>query len=201
MLGGIPLSLAGTYLSLFPGVENLWMFPYSDNIPRPACEIMSLKHLYCLLKDVQLLIPFNSFSRPLFTNITHLELFFDFHQHKEKQENRAAVTGLGARPHLTHLGLNDTVLIPICVSTLEKYRSLHALFMLEIAPTNPSLDLSILAVDPRFVIAQVDSYIDDWQTGALTGKDYWARADAFIEKRISGEVDREFAVDMIRARS
>ncbi|KAJ7615180.1 hypothetical protein B0H17DRAFT_1152872 [Mycena rosella] len=31
----------------------------------------------------------------------------------------------------------------------------------------------------------------DWQTGVLTGMDYWTWTDVFIAKRISGEVERE----------
>ena len=71
--------------------------------------------------DLYRLIPFQSFSHPLFTNITHLELFDGFNQHPEKPEHRTDWTGLVGLPHLTHLALNNTDLIPLCVPILERY--------------------------------------------------------------------------------
>jgi hypothetical protein len=193
LLDDIPLSLAKTYLSLFPGVENLWLLPSDTlDIPFPTLEILPLKHLYCDLEDLYRVIPFESFCHPLFTNITHLELFDGFNQHPEKPEHRMDWTGLGALPHLTHLALDNEDLIPICISILETYKSLRALLILAFIPENPPSELEILAADPRFVMTPVTDYLEDWQRGALTGMDYWARADAFIAKRISGEIDREF---------
>jgi hypothetical protein len=41
---------------------------------------------------------------------------------------------------------------------------------------------------------QLHHYIMAWQqglaAGILLGRDYWARADAFIAKRLSGEIER-----------
>jgi hypothetical protein len=50
-----------------------------------------------------------------------------------------------------------------------------------------------LADDPRFVIMSVEAanYVEDWQHGVLTGRDYWACADAFIAQRIAGTIPRE----------
>jgi hypothetical protein len=51
----------------------------------------------------------------------------------------------------------------------------------------------IITGDPRFVmlvLPLVDS-LADWQRGILGGLDFWARAENFIAKRISGEVNRE----------
>jgi hypothetical protein len=138
----------------------------------------------------------------LFARITHLELFGSFNQHPEKLEDSTDWTGLAALPHLTHLALNYTAMIPLCVSILANYKSLRALLILTMTlPTDSSSELGILAADPRFVMTPVDDYIADWQSGALTGRDYWARADAFIAKRLSGEIDREFVLDMSRAQS
>jgi hypothetical protein len=200
LLNRTPKSLVNTYLSLFPGVENLWILPYLDNAPAPTIEILPLKHLYCHLDDLYRLIPFESFGHPLFTNIMHLELFSGFHQHRIKQENSTEWTGLGALPHLTHLALNNTGLIPLCVPILETYESLRALLILGILPKRLPPDVDILAADPRFVMTPVDDYLKDWQRGALTGRDYWARADAFIAKRISGEIGRELHLDNLRVR-
>ncbi|KAJ7633934.1 hypothetical protein B0H17DRAFT_1217430 [Mycena rosella] len=51
-------------------------------------------------------------------------------------------------------------------------------------------DLNTLCNEPRFVMMPLNNYIQDWQRGVLTGRDYWARADAFIAKRASGNIDR-----------
>jgi hypothetical protein len=48
----------------------------------------------------------------------------------------------------------------------------------------------IITGDPRFVmlvLPLVDS-LADWQRGILGGSDFWARAENFIAKRMSGEV-------------
>ncbi|KAJ7669851.1 hypothetical protein DFH06DRAFT_1320898 [Mycena polygramma] len=36
---------------------------------------------------------------------------------------------------------------------------------------------------------QCEEYEKDWQMGAHTGADYWARAEAFVALRRSGEID------------
>jgi hypothetical protein len=194
LLSGISTSLAHTYLSLFPGVENLWILTLDTaHVPLPALEIPPLKHLYCFLEDLYKLIPFESFSHPLFTNITHLELF-DGNFHPHKNENSTEWTGLIALPHLTHLALTNAELMPLCVSILERYKSLSALLLIADEPTDPPTVLDILAADPRFVITPMGDYLNDWQRGVLAGRDYWGRADEFIAKRLSGEIDSEFPV-------
>jgi hypothetical protein len=47
-----------------------------------------------------------------------------------------------------------------------------------------------LTENPRFGMMELDRYTADWQQEILVGCDYWARADAFIAKRLSGEVER-----------
>jgi hypothetical protein len=74
---------------------------------------------------------------------------------------------------------------------LRTFGSLRALLFLGHQPTALSVDLEVLAADPRFVITPVRYYFKDWQMDALTGRDYWARADEFIAKRQSGEIDSE----------
>ncbi|KAJ7480301.1 hypothetical protein B0H11DRAFT_1916041 [Mycena galericulata] len=50
-------------------------------------------------------------------------------------------------------------------------------------------ELKDLAKDPHFVQMACSHYIKDWQMGALTGVDYWSRAEEFIAKRRSGKID------------
>jgi hypothetical protein len=42
---------------------------------------------------------------------------------------------------------------------------------------------------------ELDRYIKNRQQSILVGRDYWARADAFVAKRLSGEIERASSVD------
>ncbi|KAJ7914160.1 hypothetical protein B0H13DRAFT_1873233 [Mycena leptocephala] len=103
-------------------------------------------------------------------------------------------TGLAALPCITHLALDDSSLIRICVGILGAFQSLRALIILKGPPASLPSELEVLAADPRFVMCHRPNYANDWQIGALTGRDYWARTDEFIAKRISGEIDRELTL-------
>ncbi|KAJ7025834.1 hypothetical protein C8F04DRAFT_1238935 [Mycena alexandri] len=59
-----------------------------------------------------------------------------------------------------------------------------------ISPIAVHQDNTKLMKDPRFVVMQCEEFEKDWQMGAHTGEDYWARADAFVAKRRSGDVGR-----------
>jgi hypothetical protein len=186
---------AHRYLTLFPGVENLVVRILQDGVfnnddaPLPALEIPRLKHLYCVLDELVLCIPFSSFSHPLFTNITHMELFRDF----RFPDGTIEWTGLKALACLTHLAFHSTDMIPICVHILATFNSLRTLIIHRSLPTDFQSELEILAADPRFVMmAPVLRSRKDWEMGILTGQDCWVRADEFIAKRRSGEIDSEF---------
>ncbi|KAJ7131233.1 hypothetical protein C8R44DRAFT_871755 [Mycena epipterygia] len=147
---------------------------------------MPLRHLYCDLQDFCEMSSFEPFCHSSFHKITHLELFAGFE-------------GLWSRlvdlPQLTHLALGTTGDIPVCEQVLATLKSLRALVILHHPPpARLSVELAILSEDPRFVMMGLDYHIEDWQTGILTGDDYWARADEFIAKRISGEIERESPV-------
>jgi hypothetical protein len=45
-----------------------------------------------------------------------------------------------------------------------------------------------LSKDLRFVVMDC-SWFQDWQNGVHAGRDYWSRAESFISKRRSGEID------------
>ncbi|KAJ7364690.1 hypothetical protein DFH08DRAFT_799010 [Mycena albidolilacea] len=53
-----------------------------------------------------------------------------------------------------------------------------------------SLKIDLLKENPCFAMMGLDHYTVDWQQGILVGCDYWACEDAFIAKRLSGEVER-----------
>jgi hypothetical protein len=171
------------HLAAFPALENLFIF---ENELTPHCATMrmtALRQLHCCFADFVGLIPLG----PPWPNITHLELFDSL----EDPELERVTSSLTRLPQLTHLALNHTSEIPFCLRLLDICRSLTALTILARVPEPQPLELETLANDPRFVMMTLDAYAADWQHGTLTGRDYWTRVDAFIAKRISGEIDRE----------
>ncbi|KAJ7919879.1 hypothetical protein B0H13DRAFT_2319983 [Mycena leptocephala] len=55
--------------------------------------------------------------------------------------------------------------------------------------------MDLLTDDPRFVMMELNHYIEDWQRSILVGRDHWRRADAFIARRLSGEIERASSVE------
>jgi hypothetical protein len=47
---------------------------------------------------------------------------------------------------------------------------------------------SELLNDPRFVMPVVRDRLEDWETGARGGEDYWITAKDLVKKRRSGRV-------------
>jgi hypothetical protein len=112
MLRSTSIEETRTYLSLLPGIQNLWLLPHAGKIPAPVLEIPPLKHLFCDLRELFRFIPFSSFRHPIFHNITHLEVLgIDF----GIGDIESDWNGLAALPRLTHLALNLDEIIPLCV--------------------------------------------------------------------------------------
>ncbi|KAJ6563300.1 hypothetical protein DFH09DRAFT_481409 [Mycena vulgaris] len=181
-----------TILATCTGVENLWILPADRRritSPLLAPHGISLRHLYCDFRRLcGAVIVFESFSQPFFSHITHLELFHGLPDNGDP----AKWDGITALAHLTHLAVGTTPnIFPSCPHLLEGCKSLRALVILEPPSHNlPILPLNSFACDPRFVVKPFKNYVEDWQRGVLTGRDFWARADEFIAKRISGEIAR-----------
>ncbi|KAJ6574571.1 hypothetical protein B0H19DRAFT_1124825 [Mycena capillaripes] len=162
-------------------VENFWL---SAQTSATVLRLnMPLKRLHCSLKALfgpdQI-----DFSR-LFTSITHLEIF-DVPTNIE-DEVWSALTRL---PHLTHLAFNNDDYLPLCLTLLQTWEALQALVVLVYDRDGglPEVD-DDLAQHPRFVLMVCQWYLEDWMRGAHTGDDYWSRADNFIAKRKSGEIN------------
>ncbi|KAJ6485194.1 hypothetical protein DFH09DRAFT_1211028 [Mycena vulgaris] len=178
------------YLFLFPRLENLWISTLRPETADTTPEIASLKYLHCTLDDFLCLVPVPSFCHPLFANITHLEMleefYFDVHATDPPGWRFASL------PCLTHLAFNSAFMVPVCVHVLT-LQYLRAVILLQCTPTDlqsSEIEVEVFAADPRFVMTSGQNCGNHWQMGVLTGRDYWARADAFIAKRISGEIDR-----------
>ncbi|KAJ7437420.1 hypothetical protein FB451DRAFT_1416884 [Mycena latifolia] len=131
------------------------------------------------------------FTHPLFSNITHLEVFY-------LGNGNTAGSRFALIPHLTlsFKGYNHRETKPAPLMLLQKCRSLRVLIYLrrsaDVGLSKHACD-NELAEDPRIVYMTSAAYVADWQMGARTGADdYWARAKAFIAKRLCGEIDRKF---------
>ncbi|KAJ7142887.1 hypothetical protein C8R44DRAFT_866164 [Mycena epipterygia] len=174
----------GTYTELLPfctGLENLWTNEYSTVTPLIAQ--LRLKHLYGFVKPLLCtLTPLHA----CFSQITHLELM-------DIRDDWESWSELSLIPQLTHLAFNDADFGPLCGELLETSRSLAVLVFLR-SQVQRGLRINAsqaaeLSKDPRLVEMRCVYYLLDWQMGAHAGKDYWSRAESFIAKRRSGEID------------
>ncbi|KAK7051887.1 hypothetical protein R3P38DRAFT_1630807 [Favolaschia claudopus] len=173
-------------LSACPNVNNLWLAAGTGvtNIT------LSLKRLHCTLKALFGFDPPN-FTLPLFSSITHLEIF----NVPLDGIDVVAWSALTRLPHLTHLAFNDDDYLSMCQTIVPNWNSLRALALIiytedafkSLSDDNPIFN--DLAQDPRFVAVICPEYLSDWVRGAQTGRDYWSRAEDFIAKRRLCEVD------------
>ncbi|KAJ7183009.1 hypothetical protein C8R43DRAFT_18469 [Mycena crocata] len=189
-------SVHNLFMSMFPNedeaailsacarVENLWISSSSD----PADLLgrigdLPLKRLYCFIASI-VGDPRIDFTHRVFSQITHLQLF-DTRLHQVD----GISAGLATMPQLTHLSF-DHAYVPLWCILLSTCASLRVLIALcsKSALDDADPDMQQLAQDPRFVFMACPEYVADWQTGALTGVDFWSRAESFIEKRRLGEV-------------
>jgi len=140
-------------------------------------EDLPLKQLYCTAEDVFGPLPQIDFTHRVFATITHFEVFDDAIE-------REIWSGLALLPSLTHLCFNYDGPVDVWLDLLATCKSLRVLVVLD-----RSLAHSELAKDPRFVAMGCALETKDWRMGAHTGIDYWSRAEDFIAKRRSGELD------------
>jgi hypothetical protein len=200
MLDSVPTDQIGSILSTCSRIDNFFLLitgfcEPSDTVLSPITTGMAPKHLYGLPANIFALTGRKSFRHSLFSELTHLELFDGFEEDEadEKEEHPARWTDLSNLPHLTHLALDRLEHIAVCPRILRTCNGLRALIILSALKGVRPAKLDILADEPRFVILPLIEYTVDWVRGALAGRDYWARADAFIARRISGEIEREAA--------
>ncbi|KAJ7622113.1 hypothetical protein FB45DRAFT_927012 [Roridomyces roridus] len=163
-------------------VYDLWA---STHAALDLVGALRLRRLHCALKAVFDSTPVD-FTHSLFIGLTHLEIF-DY-----AEELPGAIwSNVALIPNLTHLAFNDDGFLPYFPMLLRTCASLRVLALVEPTPIQypPSAEIpDELAPDTRFVWMACTEYIKDWHQGALTGKDYWLRAEAFIDRRRRGEV-------------
>ncbi|KAJ6476747.1 hypothetical protein C8R47DRAFT_1141340 [Mycena vitilis] len=187
---GMAAKAEADVLAACSNVEDLW---WSSRAHASVSLIkMPLKRLHCRLNHV---FDFRiHFGHGVFTSVTHLEIFDKIQPEGGTMEVWGAMTRL---PHLTHLAFNDTAYLPMCLVLLPTWDSLQVLAILLYywAYRNPVLleecGVAELAQDARLVTMSSDSdkSLEDWIMGAYAGVDYWSRAEEFIAKQRSGEIN------------
>ncbi|KAJ7203605.1 hypothetical protein GGX14DRAFT_651779 [Mycena pura] len=176
-------------LSASSAVENLWIgTSEATSFLLPFIGVLPLKRLYCDLENLFADKAQIDFGHPLFSRLTHLELLN--HTTTDHYFDLALI------PHLTHLAFNTAEFLGMSPTLLKTCKSLRVLVLVmlgrgydsEVAAKHEALGQ--LSEDPRFVQMFCSQFVDDWKSGALTGSDYWSRAEDFIARRRSGEIDR-----------
>ncbi|KAJ6550994.1 hypothetical protein DFH09DRAFT_603637 [Mycena vulgaris] len=166
-------------LSVCTGVKNLSIdYLTMDDESIPLLATFPLTHLY--IEVVPLLHALTPTS-PLFSQMTHLELF-------DGEDDPIISTGLPLLPRLTHVSFANRGFLRSCLDLLETSNSLSVLVCLD-NEEMLSGEAESLSTDLRFVAMSLIYYGKDWQMGAHSGEDYWSRAERFIAQRRSGEID------------
>ncbi|KAJ7670070.1 hypothetical protein DFH06DRAFT_1293966 [Mycena polygramma] len=183
---------AAIILSTCSNVQNLWLQPWSEVVVPQ--RNLPLKRLHSWLSA---LFPSGhpDFTHPMFASITHLEIF-DTAAYIDEQ----VLSALTLLRSLTHLAVkNDNEYLPMRFGLLRPSTSLRVVaLLLDRADWDvdvPSFrDVPELALDARFVIIHCPRHLDAWILEARNGQDSWSRAEDFIAKRTSREVDDKVAI-------
>ncbi|KAJ7088095.1 hypothetical protein C8R44DRAFT_892895 [Mycena epipterygia] len=163
MISDVHTSIPEYVLSICSGVDNLWV---NDDLTQTisVMEPLRLQHLYAqTLPFLRILSPLH----PFFSRITHLELM-DAPDAQDLEAWRLGQSCISSRS-----------------SPISHSMTMPSLLFVASYPSS----VAELSHDFRFVVMCCDYYQLDWQMGAHAGIDYWSRAEIFIGKRRSGEID------------
>ncbi|KAJ7480311.1 hypothetical protein B0H11DRAFT_2233436 [Mycena galericulata] len=174
-------------LTVCTGVENLWIVGRAaGQFDFSAQQLPTLKHLYTDYLEWLFGPPA---TRPLFPQLTHLELMGP--TEVDEEDIDILLSSVSQLPQLTHLAFYEEGFTSIFLPLLETCGSLEVLVFISGKLLRELEYENSLANDLRFVVLPTSSkWFEDWQSGLHTGVDYWSRAECFIAKRRSGEIDR-----------
>ncbi|KAJ7620307.1 hypothetical protein FB45DRAFT_929925 [Roridomyces roridus] len=190
-LDWLPHDAAESFISAASQAQNVWatiQFGPTDSLLH-AIGSLSPKRLHTHFDD--LLALDDLLTLPVLSRLTHLEIF------DTSSDNHAEIWRIIAQIRtLSHLAFHedDSNFLNLCPGLLGTSTALRVLvyktsrsglFSVEFFPV-----LRDLHEDWRFVQMTREYGSRDWRMGALTGVDFWSRAEEFIAKRKSGEIDR-----------
>ncbi|KAF7369499.1 hypothetical protein MVEN_00279700 [Mycena venus] len=180
--GSINRTNAEALLSVCTRVENL-VLHWADVLDLlPLIAPLPLKYFTA---DFTQFFLYHPPTHRIFTHITHLALGGTVLSAEKADE-------LSLVPRLTHLSFERSALVGLSLRLLDTCESLLVLIALVVDSeihNNHRQYLSALSRDPRFVTMTNYRYLADWQRGVHAGTDYWTRAEDFIARRRSGEID------------
>ncbi|KAJ7661943.1 hypothetical protein DFH06DRAFT_1042846 [Mycena polygramma] len=168
-------------ISVCSGIQSFVGFQPGMYIP-PSLGATRPRRLSLFLKDLVDCMD-GDLARPMFTSLTHLDLF-DVLRTRDDVLSR-----LSLLPALTHLAVWDSAEVsPAAV--LSRCSRLEALVHMHDSPQSEAND-SVSVDDPRVVCMAIpdEDYEEDWVIGTRGGSDFWARADLFIARKRRGEIE------------
>ncbi|KAJ7138876.1 hypothetical protein C8R46DRAFT_604606 [Mycena filopes] len=186
-------------LSYCSGVTNLTLGARFGHYEAPAdrrcIEIIAKMPLTRLHSDSRTLLRLLEPNNPLFTTLTHLGLS----QASVLLEPEALCARLAQLPSLTHLAVDHRGMLQACCpALLQMCAALRVLvfFMPPMVPHHESVTrhFRALAQDPRFLVMHSSWHVEDWHIGVRENLDFWARAEDFIARRRTGEIDRVLSI-------
>ncbi|KAF8171019.1 hypothetical protein K438DRAFT_1853150 [Mycena galopus ATCC 62051] len=175
-------------LSACSALENLWLWAQTS-LQDVSQRILPLKRFHGTLHAMFRSSPID-FTHQLFSSITHLEIF-DVPDNIDL-DVWSALTRLA---HLTHLSFDDRGYLQLCHTLLPTWQSLQVMIILVDTRMGVGVDIldgsgvTELAQEPRFIVMCCNEFLEDWIKSAHAARDYWVRAEEFIAKRKSGEID------------
>jgi hypothetical protein len=171
------------------GLASLITTPHSWLLP--VLGQIHVQRLYILLAELfdDLTI---DLTHPMFSSVTHFDVFDSVDSPRDPIHGQ-----LSLLPALTHLCLNNHVPFNVLRTVLRDCRTLRVLANLfsSVRRDNAeALARNIPLQDPRFVVVLWEDYWADWERGAGGRKDFWARADDFVEQKLNGEIAGRFPI-------
>ncbi|KAJ7438916.1 hypothetical protein B0H11DRAFT_2103416, partial [Mycena galericulata] len=158
----------------------------SDPSLLPILLEMDLRQLSLSLEHFFDGVGYIEINHPLFTSITHLEIFDDITKsHTQIGQQIASL------PTLTHLCLNGRIPADILRAILSECPNLHILVNLwhyykvtegRALARNPPLK------DSRFVVGIYRDYWREWEASARGDNDCWRAAENFIAQKRCGAI-------------
>ncbi|KAJ7444646.1 hypothetical protein B0H11DRAFT_2291205 [Mycena galericulata] len=179
LVDGVPAAELEEILSVSTGIRSLVLLGASPSILSAVLRLRPQKlaiHLESLFGRTDLV----DFSLPLFTTVTHLDLF--------DSEFTGPWQKIALLPALTHLALLEDTPLDVKIQILRNCPRVEVLVNMHIHPS--SFEESQFVEDVRFVsmVLSTSDYKTDWESGANGGIDFWARTDKFVAMKQRGEI-------------
>ncbi|KAJ7651157.1 hypothetical protein FB45DRAFT_859766 [Roridomyces roridus] len=189
----VPEEGAKFLLSHCENLDDLWISAAYPSLLDIA-GALPLRRLSCALEDFfqahqaaieEPRIVRVDWTHPLFSHLTHLEIY------SPPEQFHDLPAGLASLPNLTHLSLSsgiDDSLLQLAPTIFRMCGNRLRILVFSTDgipyPHNPEL-----AEEVRFVQINYAYMPEDWLAGALTGADFWSRAEEFVALRLTGQVE------------